>query len=349
MTRTVKVGNLFIGGGNPITVQSMTTTRTKDISATEKQIRKLIEVGADIVRVAVSDKEDTEAIKVLKQALNVPIVADIQFDYRLAILSVENGADKIRINPGNIGGEEKLKEVAAVVKEYGIPVRVGSNSGSIEKEFFDKYGNSVKALSESTLKSAAALERCGVDNIVLAAKASDVRLMVETNRYLSKVCDYPLHLGVTEAGTKENGTVKSAMGIGALLLDGIGDTIRVSLSDNPIEEVYAAKRILCGLNLLPHVEVVACPTCGRCEYDCIGLAAEIQKVVQNIHKSYKIAVMGCVVNGPGEARDCDLGIAGSKEKCVIFKKGKIFRTIDSGDAKEEFVKEIQKLICRVQN
>lgn len=344
MTKTVKIGSVVIGGGNKIAVQSMTNIKTEYIEKTVNQIISLENAGCDIVRVAVKDKADALALKKIKEKTSCPIVADIHFDYRLAIDSIENGADKVRINPGNIGSEDNVKKVADCLKAHKIPVRVGSNSGSVEKEYLKKYGKNEIALAESVLKNVYALEKYGVNDIVISAKASSVPLTVKTYEYLSGKTEYPLHVGVTEAGTYESGLVKSSAGIGALLLKGIGDTIRVSLTADPVREPYAAKKILRAIGLDDnYCEVISCPTCGRTEYDSIGLAERVEELTKDINKPLKVAVMGCVVNGPGEAADCDIGIAGSKKTCVIFKKGKVFKQVPFENAEEEFIKEINEI------
>ena len=345
MSKKIKVGNIFIGGGERVAVQSMTTTRPSDAENTVKQILKLEAAGCDVVRFCVRDEVDAKAIAKIKEKTHIPLVADIHFDYKLAIASAENGADKIRINPGNIGGEDKVKAVADCLKAHRIPVRVGSNSGSIEKEYLAAYGRSEKALAESALKNAALLEKYGVSDIVLSVKSSDVRLTVAAYEYVAERCDYPLHLGVTEAGTLMSGVVKNSVGIGALLLKGIGDTVRVSLSADPVEEIYAAKRILRSIGLeKDYVEVVSCPTCGRCEWDLIPFAEKTEKFVSAFKKPLKLAVMGCVVNGPGEAADTDLGIAGGKGFCMIFKKGVPYKKVAYADVEREFFKEIENCL-----
>ena len=342
MSKKVKVGNLIIGGGSPVSVQSMTTTRPADVFATVNQIIELENAGCDIVRFCVRDDADAIAIKEIKKQTKIPLVADIHFDYRLAIKSIDNGADKIRINPGNIGSEDNVKEVATALKRNNIPVRVGSNTGSIEKEFLLKYGKSEVSLGESAFKSASILEKHGVTDIILSVKASDVNLMMKSYKYVAERCDYPLHLGVTEAGTLKNGIIKNSVGIGSLLACGIGDTIRVSLSAPPVEEVYAGKGILRALGLESnYAEIVACPTCGRCDWDCMAFAEKVEKFTANVNKRIKIAVMGCVVNGPGEAADADIGIAGGKDCCLIFKKGKPYKKVGLDKVEEEFFKEIQ--------
>ena len=342
--KTVKIGNVTIGGGSKIAIQSMTNIKTEYVDKVVSQINALCDNGCDIVRVAVKDQVDANAVKEIKKQVSCPIVCDIHFDYKLAIKSIENGADKIRINPGNIGGEENVEKVAQCLKYHGVAVRVGSNSGSIEKDFLSKYGKSEIALVESALKNVSILEKYGVENIVISTKASSVPLTVKSYRYLASKTSYPLHLGVTEAGTYESGIIKSSAGIGALLLDGIGDTIRVSLTADPVLEPLIAKKILRSVGIdKNYCEVISCPTCGRTEYDSIGLANEIEKLTLNYNVPLKVAVMGCVVNGPGEAKDCDLGIAGSKDYCVIFKKGEVIKKVPFEKAQEEFIREIEKI------
>ena len=345
MTRQVKVGGVTVGGGAEVRVQSMTTTPTSDTEATIAQIVRLAQAGCEIVRVAVRDEGDARAIRAVRDGSPIPLVADIHFSSKLAVLAIENGADKVRINPGNIGAESDIRRVADCIRAHGIPVRVGANTGSIEKNFLEKYGRSAKALVESALYNVGILEKYGVSDIVISVKASSVPLTVEAYRLLAQRTDYPLHVGVTEAGTKESGIVKSAVGIGALLLDGIGDTIRVSLTEDPVEEIYAAERILraCGLRR-DYAEVVACPTCGRCEWNSMALAQEVERLTFAVREHIKVAVMGCVVNGPGEAKDCDLGIAGGKDKCVIFRRGEPYKTVSANRAREEFLAEIGALL-----
>ena len=342
MSKQINVGGVTLGGGAPVRVQSMTTTHTADVEATSAQIARLAEAGCEIVRVAVRDEADARAVRAVKDRSPLPVVADIHFSAKLAVLSVENGADKIRINPGNIGGEEKVMLVADCIRAHRIPVRVGTNTGSIEREYFERYGRSARALVESALHGVSLLERHGVERIAVTVKASSVPLTVEAYRLLAARTEYPLHVGVTEAGTRESGIVKSSVGIGALLLDGIGDTIRVSLTDDPVEEVYAAKRILraCGLEK-EFVDVISCPTCGRCEWESMRLAQEVERLTFGAKMRRKIAVMGCAVNGPGEAKDCDLGIAGGRENCVIFKKGEIVRSVPREDAEDVFLREVR--------
>ena len=347
MTKQVSVGGVTVGGGAPVRVQSMTTTPTSDVEATLAQFARLYAAGCEFVRVAVRGEADARAIRALKDRSPMPVVADIHFSDRLALLAVESGADKIRINPGNIGGEAAVRRVADCVRAHGIPVRVGANTGSIEREHLQKYGRSARALVESALADVARLEKYGVDDIVISVKASSVPLTVEAYRTLAARTSYPLHLGVTEAGTRESGIVKSSVGIGALLLDGIGDTIRVSLTDDPVEEIVAAKRILraCGLEK-DYVEVVSCPTCGRCAWNSMQLAQRVERAVFGVRKPLKVAVMGCVVNGPGEAKDCDIGIAGGEGKCVIFRRGEAVQTVDADQAEEVFLAAVRELLSR---
>lgn len=344
-TKRVSVGGVAVGGGERVKIQSMTTVKTSRVEACAQQISALAAAGCDIVRVAVLDEEDARAIRALKEKISLPLVADIHFSPRLAVESVENGADKIRINPGNIGGENEIKRVADALKAHRVPVRVGSNTGSIEPEFFKKYGRSAAALVESALYNAHILEKYGVEDIVLSVKASSVPLTFEAYTLLSSRSDYPLHVGVTEAGAAEAGLVKSAVGIGSLLLEGIGDTVRVSLTDDPVKEVYAAKHILraCGLDD-KFVEVVSCPTCGRCGWESMSLAAKVSEYVKDRRVKAKIAVMGCVVNGPGEAKDCDLGIAGGRGSCMLFEKGAPFLRVEADKAEETFFFYLDKLL-----
>ncbi len=344
-TKTINVGGVLIGGGESVKIQSMTTTKTADVENTAAQISALEKAGCELVRVAIADEADALALKQVKQLVRLPIVADVHFSHKLAILAIENGADKVRINPGNIGGEKEIGLVADCVKRHGVPVRVGANTGSIEKEFLAKYGRNEFALVESALYNVGILEKHGVCDIAISVKASDVPLTVRAYTLLSGKTDYPLHLGVTEAGTYEAGLVKSAVGIGSLLVNGIGDTIRVSLTDDPVKEVYAARQILraCGLDE-NFVEVVSCPTCGRCAWESMALAEKVTDFVKPYRKKAKIAVMGCVVNGPGEAKDADLGIAGGVGSCLIFKKGEPIKKVSADKAEEEFFKEIRTLL-----
>ena len=345
MSRQVRIGKIKIGGGNPVAIQSMANIKTSKIVDVIRQIEDLTNLGCDIIRVSVKDDDDVSALKEIKKHITIPLVADIHFNYKYALGAIDNGVDKIRINPGNIGSEKNVEEVAKALKATGIAVRVGSNSGSVEKELLAKYGKNEVSLAESALKNVAVLERYGVENIVISAKASNVPLTVKTYKYLHGKTDYPLHVGVTEAGTYNSGIVKSSIGIGSLLLDGIGDTIRVSLTADPREEITAAKRILRSVGLDEnYVEVISCPTCGRTEYDSISLADKVENMTSGIKKHLKIAVMGCVVNGPGEAADCDLGIAGGSGFCAFFKNGEIYKKVPFENAEKEFLKEIEKLV-----
>lgn len=346
MTKKVIIGSVAVGGGESVKIQSMTTTDTGDVAATVAQILRLQEAGCEIVRVAIPDERAAKAVRDIRAQISIPLVADIHFSPDLAVMSIENGADKVRINPGNIGGEKQIERVAAAVKAHGIPVRVGANTGSIEPEFLRKYGRSAKALVKSALYNVKLLERFGVTDIVISVKASSVPLTVEAYRMLAKRCDYPLHIGVTEAGTTEAGIVKSSVGIGSLLLDGIGDTMRVSLTDDPVKEVYAAKQILraCGLDE-NYVELVSCPTCGRCRWDSMALAEKTAEYIKDIPVKAKIAIMGCVVNGPGEAKDAELGIAGGGGYCMLFKKGEPFLRVESENAERAFFEQLDLLLA----
>lgn len=331
--KVIKVGDILIGGRNRISIQSMTNTDTRDVEATIKQIKSLEKAGCDIVRVAVLDLEAAKSISKIKSNINIPLVADIHFNYKLAIEAVKSGADKVRINPGNIGSEERIKEVVDVVKNYNIPIRIGVNSGSVEKSILQKYGKvSPEVLVESAKKHVSILERYNFNNIIISIKASDVVTMVNANKLAADTFDYPLHLGVTEAGTVKYGTIKSSVGIGALLLEGIGDTIRVSLTGDPVEEVFVAKQILKVAGCISEgVELVSCPTCGRCRINLIKIANEVEKRLLNVNKDIKVAVMGCEVNGPGEAKDADIGIAGGNGYGIIFKKGKVIEKVTEDD------------------
>lgn len=345
MTKEIKIGNVKIGNGNKIAIQSMTNTKTADIGDTVAQINRLANAGCDIIRVAVPNEKDALAIKEIKRQIKLPVIADIHFDYKLAILSIENGADKIRINPGNIGNLENLKSVVKCANEYNVPIRIGVNAGSLEKEISAKYGSTSKALVKSAVKNIKLLEDFNFNNIVVSVKSSDVLDTVVSYRDLSRLVNYPLHIGVTEAGTYKQGIVKSSIGIGALLLDGIGDTIRVSLTGDPVKEVIAAKEILRSVKKdKNYCEIISCPTCGRCEIDLENIVKRVSDLTKDINKPLKIAVMGCVVNGPGEALSSDLGLAGGKDKAVIFKKGKIIKTVNSDILLDEFIKELNLLL-----
>ena len=328
-TKTVKIGGRVIGGGNPILIQSMTNTRTEDIEATVGQILALERAGCEIVRCTVPTMEAARALRGIKERIHIPLVADIHFDYRLAIAAVENGADKIRINPGNIGSRERVKAVVDAERERGIPIRVGVNSGSLERELVEKYhGVTAEGIVESALAKVHMIEELGYDQLVVSIKSSDVLMCVRAHELLAGQTDYPLHVGITEAGTVFSGNIKSSVGLGIILYQGIGDTIRVSLTGNPVEEIKTAKLILRTLGLRRGgVEVVSCPTCGRTQIDLIGLAAQVEEMVQDIPLDIKVAVMGCAVNGPGEAREADIGIAGGNGEGLLIKKGEIIRKV----------------------
>lgn len=338
-TKVIKLGNLKIGGDNPITVQSMTNTDTRDIEATINQIKSLESAGCEIIRVAVVDEEAAKSIRFIKDKIKIPLIADIHFDYRLAILSMENGADGIRINPGNIGKAEYVKKVIDAAKMHDVAIRIGVNSGSLEKELKSKYGVSAKAMVESALKYQQFFEDKGFENMKFSLKASNVMMTIEAYREFSKRSDYPLHLGVTEAGTFFSGTIKSAVGIGTLLAEGIGDTLRVSLTADPVEEVRVGFEILKALGLRERgVDIVSCPTCGRCEINLVELAKKVEKALVVFDKKISVAVMGCPVNGPGEAREADYGIAGGRGVGIIFKKGKVVKKVKEEDLLDEFLK-----------
>ncbi|HHU06633.1 MAG TPA: flavodoxin-dependent (E)-4-hydroxy-3-methylbut-2-enyl-diphosphate synthase [Clostridiales bacterium] len=343
-TRKIKVGPLFIGGGERITVQSMTNTRTENIEDTVSQIERLRAVGCDIVRLAVPNMEAANAFYEIKKRTDLPLVADVHFDYRLAIRAAERGADKIRINPGNIGGEDKLRAIVGACRERSIPIRVGVNGGSLEKSLLDKYGGlSPEAMVESAMGQIDKLEKLGFGDICVSLKASSVPLTVAAYRLLSEKVDYPLHIGITEAGTEYMGIIKSACGIGTLLLDGIGDTIRVSLTAEPEAEVRAGIAILKALGLRREgVSIVSCPTCGRTEIDLISLAGEVESRLKNYPWDITVAVMGCVVNGPGEASHADYGIAGGRDKGIIFRRGEIVKTVPAGRLADELLELIEK-------
>ena len=327
-TRQIRVGGVAVGGSAPVSVQTMCSTKTWDVEATVRQIRAMQAAGADIVRIAVPDMEAARAVSAIKEQVEVPLVADIHFDYRLALEAAARGIDKIRINPGNIGGEENVRAVAEACRARGIPIRIGVNAGSLEKRLLEKYGHPcAEAMVESARDHARLLERWGFEDICLSLKTSSVPLTIETYRLASQVFDYPLHLGVTETGTEWNGTIQSAVGIGTLLCEGIGNTIRVSLTADPVREVSAGIAILKAAGLRPGgVRFVSCPTCGRTEIDLISLATEVENRVQDMDRDITVAVMGCVVNGPGEAREADYGIAGGKGKGILFKKGVVLGT-----------------------
>lgn len=329
-TKIIKIGDKLIGGGNPIMIQSMTNTHTEDVEATVKQILRLEKAGCDIIRCTVPTIEAAHAIKEIKKQIHIPLVADIHFDYKMAIAAMENGADKIRINPGNIGSTDKIKAVVDVAKSRNIPIRVGVNSGSLEKDIVEKYnGVTAKGLVESALDKVKIIEDLGYDNLVISIKSSDVLMCVKAHEIIAEQTNYPLHVGITESGTIFSGSIKSSIGLGLILNQGIGDTIRVSLTDDPVREVEAAKLILRTLGLRKGgIEVVSCPTCGRTRIDLIGLASSVEELVKNYDLDIKIAVMGCVVNGPGEAKEADLGIAGGDGCGVLIKHGEIVKKCD---------------------
>lgn len=345
-TKTVSIGNRVIGGGNPILIQSMCNTKTEDAAATIAQILELEKAGCDIIRVAVPTMEAAMALKEIKRAIHIPLVADIHFDYRLAIAAIECGADKIRINPGNIGSNERVQAVVDKAKEYGIPIRIGVNSGSLEKHLIEKYGGvTAEGIVESALDKVALVERMGYDNLVISIKSSDVLMCVKTHELIAKKTRYPLHVGITEAGTLISGNIKSSVGLALILSQGIGDTIRVSLTGNPVEEVKSAKLILRTLGLRQGgIEVVSCPTCGRTQIDLIGLANQVETMVQEYPLDIKVAVMGCVVNGPGEAREADLGIAGGIGEGLLIRKGQVIRKVPETELLEALREELEKMM-----
>ena len=332
-TKTVRIGDRVIGGGNPILIQSMTNTKTDDVAATVAQIQRLAEAGCDIIRCTVPDMAAAQAIAQIKKEISIPLVADIHFDYRMAIAAMENGADKIRINPGNIGSREKVAEVVRVAKERNIPIRVGVNSGSLEKELVEKYnGVTAEGIVESALDKVRIIEELDYDNMVISIKSSDVMMCVKAHELLADRTQYPLHVGITEAGTVTSGNIKSAVGLGIILNKGIGDTVRVSLTGDPVEEIKSAKLILRTLGLRKGgIEVVSCPTCGRTNIDLIGLANQVETMVQGYDLDIKVAVMGCAVNGPGEAKEADIGIAGGIGEGLLIRKGEIVRKVPESE------------------
>lgn len=345
-TREVRIGDRVIGGGNPILIQSMCNTKTEDAKATTEQILRLERAGCEIVRVAVPTMEAAESLKKIKKQIHIPLVADIHFDYRLAIAAIECGADKIRINPGNIGAKERVQVVVDKAKEYEVPIRVGVNSGSLEKALIEKYaGVTAEGLVESALSKAAWIESMGYDNLVISIKSSDVMMCVQAHELISKRTHYPLHVGITEAGTVTSGNIKSAIGLGLILNQGIGDTIRVSLTGDPVEEVKSAKLILRTLGLKKGgIEVVSCPTCGRTRIDLIGLAGQVENMVAEFdHLNIKVAVMGCVVNGPGEAREADLGIAGGIGEGLLIRHGQVVKKLPENELLPALREELVKL------
>ena len=340
--KTVYVGGVAMGGNAPISVQSMLNVPAGDIAGNVAQAKQLAAAGCDIVRIAVPNKEAVQLIDAIKTAVDIPVVADIHFDHTLALECVAAGVDKIRINPGNIGGEDNVRQVATACRQKGIPIRIGVNSGSLEKEILEKYGHpTAEAMRDSALYHASLLEKYDFDDIVISIKSSHVPTMVRAYELVADACSYPLHLGVTEAGTARMGMLKSAAGIGAVLLRGIGDTIRVSLTASPVKEVYAGFDLLQALELRRNgAQLISCPTCGRTAVDLIGMAEQVEERLRDVKKPITVAVMGCIVNGPGEAREADVGLAGGKGKVALFKKGQVLRTVDEKDAVEELMKEI---------
>lgn len=345
-TKVVQIGKRQIGGGNPILIQSMCNTKTEDVKATVEQILALEHVGCDIIRVAVPTMEAAAALTEIKRQIHIPLVADIHFDYRLAIAAIECGADKIRINPGNIGSRERIQAVVDKAKEYGVPIRVGVNSGSLEKPLVEKYGGvTAEGLVESALDKVALIEQMGYDNLVISIKSSDVMMCVKAHELIAKKTHYPLHVGITEAGTVIAGNIKSAVGLGLILSQGIGDTIRVSLTGSPLEEIKSAKLILKTLGLRRGgVEVVSCPTCGRTQIDLIGLANQVETLVQGYPLDIKVAVMGCVVNGPGEAKEADLGVAGGIGEGLLIRKGEIVKKLPESELLPALKAELDRMV-----
>ncbi|MGD9475419.1 MAG: flavodoxin-dependent (E)-4-hydroxy-3-methylbut-2-enyl-diphosphate synthase [Eubacteriaceae bacterium] len=348
-TRQVKIGHVLIGGDHPIAIQSMTNTDTRDIEKTIAQIKELQAAGCQLVRLAVPDQAAAQAIGAIKKSINIPLIADIHFDYRLALLSIAQGIDKLRINPGNIGHKNKVKEIVAMAKERGIPIRIGVNAGSLDKDLLDKNGGHPTAalMLESARQHIEILEDLNFTDIVVSLKSSDVRLSIDSYRAFSEVYDYPVHLGITEAGLLRTSAVKSAIGMGNLLLDGIGDTLRVSVTGDPVTEIAVARDILSAIGLYQGhkqaAQLIACPTCGRTEIDLIGIAQKVDQALQGVDKKISVAVMGCIVNGPGEAKEADIGIAGGKNKAVLFKKGEILRTVAETEIISALMEEINKM------
>ena len=345
ITRTINVGGVLIGGNNKISVQSMTNTRTSDVESTVAQIKRLENAGCDIIRSAVSSIEDAKAIKEIKKGISIPIIADIQYDYKLALEAIKYGIDGLRINPGNIGSLDKVKAVVSACKANALSIRIGVNSGSVKKEFMDKYnGVNAKSMVYSALEQIKLLEDLDFHDIKISLKASSVPMTIESYSMISELCDYPLHLGVTEAGTPWRGTIKSSVGIGALLSMGIGDTIRISLTGDPVEEVRVGREILKSLGLLNEgLELISCPTCGRTNIDLIKIAEEAERILEGVDKHIKVAIMGCAVNGPGEAKEADIGIAGGNGEGLIFRKGEIIKKVKEEDLLQELLNEIKKL------
>ena len=345
-TKTVRIGDRVIGGGNPVLIQSMTNTPTEDVEATVAQIHRLEQAGCEIIRCTVPNSDAAAAISRIKKEISIPLVADIHFDYKMAIAAIENGADKIRINPGNIGGKARIEEVVRCARERQVPIRVGVNSGSLEKELVAKYGGvTAEGLVESALDKVGMVEDCGYDQIVISIKSSDVLMCIRAHEILAEKTNYPLHVGITEAGTLMSGNIKSAVGLGVILYQGIGDTIRVSLTRDPVEEIKSAKQILRTLGLRKGgIDVVSCPTCGRTKIDLIGLANQVETLVQNYPLNIKVAVMGCAVNGPGEAREADIGIAGGVGEGLLIKRGEIVRKMPESELLDALREELDKML-----
>ncbi len=345
-TKEVRIGDRLIGGGNPVLIQSMTNTRTDDVDATVEQILRLEEAGCELIRCTVPTIQCAEAFREIKKRIHIPIIADVHFDYRMAIAAIENGADKIRINPGNIGGEDKIAAVVKCAKEHEVPIRVGVNSGSLEKNLIEKYGGvTAEGLVESALDKAAMIEKHDYDNLVISIKSSDVLMCIKAYELVAEKSKYPLHVGITEAGTVMSGNIKSSVGLGIILHEGIGDTIRVSLTGDPVEEIRSGKLILKTLGLRKGgVEVVSCPTCGRTRIDLIGLANEVEKMVQGYDLDVKVAVMGCAVNGPGEASEADFGVAGGVGEGLLFKKGKVIKKLPESELLGALKDELDKAV-----
>lgn len=344
-SKKIRVGDIYIGGDSKITVQSMLNIPAHDIEGNVLQAQALEKAGCEIIRVAVPDEKAVKTVEALKNSVNVPIVADIHFNHKLALMSIDAGVDKVRINPGNIGADENVKAVAEKCRKFGVPIRIGVNSGSVEKEILARFGGPTpEAMAESAMYHVRLLEKYDFDDIVISIKSSNVINMIEAYERVAEMCSYPLHLGVTESGTARMGLIKSSVGIGALLTKGIGDTIRVSLTDDPVNEVYAGKDILKAIGLDNSTpSLVSCPTCGRTKIDLIGLAKEVEEKLRNVNKSITVAVMGCVVNGPGEAREADIGIAGGDGSAIIFKKGEILRKVQEENIVDELMAEIEKM------
>jgi len=343
LTKEVRIKDVVIGKDHPIAIQSMTNTKTADVTGSVRQILELEEAGCEIIRMTVPDQESADALKEIKKQIHIPLVADIHFDYRMAIAAMENGADKIRVNPGNLGGRKNLKKVIDKAKEYEVPIRIGVNAGSLEKDLLATYGRTAEALCESALRNVRMVEEFDFDNIVVSIKHSDVVTCCDAYRMFSEACKYPLHIGVTEAGGGSEGLMKSAMGLGIMLYEGIGDTLRVSLTGSPVSEIDAAKKILSFMNIRRMgPEFVSCPTCGRTQIDLIKLAHQAKEELSDLKKPMKIAIMGCIVNGPGEALDADLGIAGGKGEGLLFKKGKILKKLPEDELLQALIDEARK-------